>query len=87
MGANCTIVCGVTIGCYAFVGAGAVVTKDVPDYALAVGVPANIAGWMCACGIGLEFEAESRARCKACGAEYVKSGQQVMPAASGGGIH
>jgi len=46
LGANCTIVCGVTIGRYAFVGAGAVVTKDVPDYALVVGVPARQVGWM-----------------------------------------
>ena len=46
LGANCTIVCGVTIGCYAFIGAGAVVNKDVPDYALMVGVPARQIGWM-----------------------------------------
>jgi len=46
LGANCTIVCGVTIGRYAFIGAGAVVTKDVPDYALMVGVPARQVGWM-----------------------------------------
>lgn len=46
LGANCTIVCGVTIGKYAFVGAGAVVNKDVPDYALVVGVPAKQIGWM-----------------------------------------
>lgn len=45
-GANCTIVCGITVGCYAFVGAGAVVAKDVPDYALMVGVPATRQGWM-----------------------------------------
>jgi UDP-2-acetamido-3-amino-2,3-dideoxy-glucuronate N-acetyltransferase len=46
VGANATIVCGTTIGCYAFIAAGAVVTKDVPDYALIVGVPGRIAGWM-----------------------------------------
>ncbi len=50
LGANCTIVCGVTIGRYALVGAGAVVTKDVPDHALVVGNPARLAGWMCECG-------------------------------------
>ncbi len=50
LGANCTIVCGVTIGKYALVGAGAVVTKDVPDYALVVGNPARQSGWMCECG-------------------------------------
>jgi UDP-2-acetamido-3-amino-2,3-dideoxy-glucuronate N-acetyltransferase len=47
LGANCTIVCGVTIGQYAFIGAGAVVVKDVPDFALVVGNPARIIGWMC----------------------------------------
>src|ERR1700680_742804 len=49
LGANCTIVCGHTVGAFAFVGAGAVVTKDVPDYALMVGNPARITGWMCEC--------------------------------------
>jgi len=50
LGANCTIICGVTIGTYAFVGAGSVVTRDVPDYALVVGNPARQIGWMCRCG-------------------------------------
>ena len=50
IGANATIVCGVTIGAYAFVGAGAVVTHDVPDYALVMGNPARRTGWMCRCG-------------------------------------
>ena len=54
LGANCTIVCGVTIGRYAFVGAGAVVTKDVPDHALAHGNPAKVRGWVCACGEKLD---------------------------------
>ncbi len=53
LGANCTVVCGHTIGAYAFVGAGAVVTKDVPDYALVVGNPARLTGWMCECGVKL----------------------------------
>jgi UDP-2-acetamido-3-amino-2,3-dideoxy-glucuronate N-acetyltransferase len=53
LGANSTIVCGRTIGRYAFIGAGAVVTRDVPDYALVVGNPARVAGWMCACGVKL----------------------------------
>src|SRR5207245_5749366 len=53
LGANCTIVCGHTIGQYAFVGAGSVVTRDVPPFALVLGVPGRIAGWMCRCGIQL----------------------------------
>ena len=82
LGANCTVVCGTTIGKYAFVGAGSVVTRDIPDYALVYGNPARLRGWMCACGIAIEFseDAGSRAKCGACGAEYIKSGQQVSPA-------
>src|SRR3954462_8545767 len=53
LGANSTIVCGYTIGRFAFVGAGTVVTRDVPDYALVVGNPGRITGWMCACGMKL----------------------------------
>jgi UDP-2-acetamido-3-amino-2,3-dideoxy-glucuronate N-acetyltransferase len=79
LGANCTVVCGTTIGRYAFVGAGSVVTRDVPDYALVYGNPARVRGWMCACGIGMEFGAEGRNRCEACGANYTKSGEQVTP--------
>ena len=69
LGANSTVVCGVTIGRYAFVGAGAVVTRDVPDYALVVGNPARNSGWMCRCGIKLEI-AGAGATCKACRARY-----------------
>jgi len=75
LGANCTIVCGVTIGQYAFVGAGAVVTRDVPDYGLVVGSPARIKGWMCRCGQGLLFDG-SRAACK-CGLRYTRHGHEV----------
>ena len=70
LGANSTIVCGVTIGRYAFVGAGTVVNRDVPDYALVVGNPAVQKGWMCSCGVRLRFEGAS-AKCQACGHEYV----------------
>ena len=72
LGANSTIVCGHTIGAYAFIGAGAVVTRDVPDYALLVGNPARIAGWMCQCGIKLASGAlpPSAATCGACGTRY-----------------
>ncbi len=80
IGANATIVCGVTLGRYCFIGAGAVVTKDVPDYALVYGNPGKIQGWMCQCGVRLPFErveGEERARCAACGREYRKEGLMV----------
>ena len=75
LGANCTIICGVVIGKYAFVGAGAVVTKNVPDYALVVGIPARVAGWVCECGIKLNFNNE-RAICHICGKRYLKINDQ-----------
>jgi UDP-2-acetamido-3-amino-2,3-dideoxy-glucuronate N-acetyltransferase len=82
LGANCTVVCGVTIGRFAFIGAGAVVTKDVPDYALVVGVPGRVVGWVCQCGIRLDFiptdTVEERAQCQACGMRYVKRGDVVV---------
>lgn len=78
LGANSTIVCGNTIGKYAFIGAGAVVTKDVPDYALVVGNPARIVGWMCACGIKLLLaNGDGKAKCAACGRSYSKKGLEV----------
>jgi UDP-2-acetamido-3-amino-2,3-dideoxy-glucuronate N-acetyltransferase len=69
IGANATVVCGVTLGRYCFVGAGAVVTKDVPDYALVMGVPAVQVGWICACGTRLPEAPQ--ARCLECGRNYV----------------
>lgn len=78
IGANATIVCGHTIGQYAFIGAGAVVTKDVPDFALMVGNPARRAGWMCRCGIKLQVVNE-HARCGACGAAYRRAGGILSP--------
>jgi UDP-2-acetamido-3-amino-2,3-dideoxy-glucuronate N-acetyltransferase len=81
LGANSTIVCGITIGEYAFVGAGAVVTKDVPAYALVVGVPARQVGWVCACGTRLE-EAENQATCIECGKRYlIQDGVKLVPEA------
>ncbi|WP_348738294.1 acyltransferase [Pseudomonas rhodesiae] len=73
LGANCTIVCGVTIGAFAFVGAGAVVNKDVPAYALMVGVPAKQIGWMSEFGEQLELplRGEGSQRCPYSGASYV----------------
>jgi len=72
LGANSTILCGHTIGCYAFVGAGAVVTKDVPNFALVVGNPARLAGWVCRCGVKLTSasKAPPDARCASCGTLY-----------------
>ena len=73
IGANATIVCGTTLGEFAFIGAGAVVTSDVPAYGLMVGVPARRVGWMCQCGERLSVSAGA-APCAACGAEYAESG-------------
>jgi UDP-2-acetamido-3-amino-2,3-dideoxy-glucuronate N-acetyltransferase len=79
LGANCTIVCGVTIGIYAFVGAGAVVVKDVPDFALVVGNPARGAGWRCVCGQPIGFADERpTAVCTDCGRTFIKSGAAVV---------
>ena len=70
LGANATIVCGVTVGEYAFVGAGAVVTRDVPPHALMAGVPARRIGWMSRHGERLAFDAEGVAACPATGERY-----------------
>jgi|SRR3989338_4892363 len=71
LGANSTILCGITIGEYAFIGAGAVVTKNVPPYALFYGNPARLKGWMCECGVKLQIK-NRKGICKACGKRYVK---------------
>ncbi len=78
IGANATIVCGVTIGEYAFIGAGAVVTKDVLPYALVVGVPARQIGWVCKCGTTLKFK-EDFAVCEYCGNEYKLEEGKIVP--------
>ncbi|WP_458735741.1 UDP-2-acetamido-3-amino-2,3-dideoxy-D-glucuronate N-acetyltransferase [Zobellella taiwanensis] len=76
LGANCTIVCGVTIGEYAFVGAGAVVNKDVPAYALMVGVPAKQKGWMSEFGeqLDLPLQGNAEVTCPHTGAKYTLNG-------------
>jgi UDP-2-acetamido-3-amino-2,3-dideoxy-glucuronate N-acetyltransferase len=72
LGANCTVVCGHAIGRYAFVGAGTVITRDVPDHALVIGNPGRITGWMCECGVKLASGSTppAAAICAACQARY-----------------
>jgi UDP-2-acetamido-3-amino-2,3-dideoxy-glucuronate N-acetyltransferase len=74
IGANATVVCGNTIGRYAFIGAGAVVTRDVADYAMVYGNPTRRTGWVCNCGVKLVFGKEGEAECTACGKSYNKQG-------------
>lgn len=76
IGANATILCGVTIGRYAFIGAGAVVTEDIGDYELVYGTPSKKQGWMCECGEKLKFT-KNQATCKACQKRYKKSSKGV----------
>jgi UDP-2-acetamido-3-amino-2,3-dideoxy-glucuronate N-acetyltransferase len=71
IGANSTIICGVTLGKHCFIGGGSVVTKDVPEYAIVYGVPAIIQGWMCECGNKIVFP-ESKTVCDRCGKSYKK---------------
>ena len=94
IGANATIVCGNTLGRYCLIGSGAVVTHDVPDYALVAGVPARRRGWVCKCGARLDFGQDSRssagvgsgpapavrtAACAKCGNQYELMGGRVQP--------
>ena len=82
LGANCTIVCGITIGRNAFVGAGALVNRDVPDFALMLGVPARHAGWMSGFGerLALPLSGEGEARCPHSGERYQLRGSVVTMA-------
>jgi len=80
VGANATIVCGVTLGQYCFIGAGAVVTRSVPDYGLVYGNPGRVQGWMCRCGVRLVFETvdgQEQALCPECGERYRKNDEGV----------
>jgi UDP-2-acetamido-3-amino-2,3-dideoxy-glucuronate N-acetyltransferase len=81
LGANSTVVCGHTIGRYAFIGAGAVVTRDVPDYALVIGNPGRITGWMCQCGVKLMSGAHPSefASCAACDTRYRLEAGAIVP--------
>jgi UDP-2-acetamido-3-amino-2,3-dideoxy-glucuronate N-acetyltransferase len=79
IGANATVVCGNTIGKYCLVGAGAVVTRDLPDHAMVYGNPAKIQGWACQCGIPLTFDRNAEAECPECGKEYRRvSNSQII---------
>lgn len=84
LGANCTIVCGVQIGAFAFIGAGAVIVKDVPDYALMVGVPAKHIGWMSEYGeqLDLPLEGRGKAICPHTGVTYSLNGNKVVKVCS-----
>ena len=81
IGANATIICGVTLGAYCFVGAGAVVTRDVPDYAIVYGNPARLHGWACYCGVGLKLglgkSDSERCACNECGRKHQRDGHSV----------
>ena len=77
IGANATIVCGHNIGAYAFIGAGAVVTKEIPDYALVMGNPAKQSGWMSEHGHTLKFDENGKAVCKESGQEYILENNRV----------
>ena len=81
LGANSTIVCGVTIGEYAFVGAGSVVSRDVPPYALVFGNPARVRGWVCYCGVKLSTSSHTSEVnvCSACGRRYQLQNDSLSP--------
>ena len=82
IGANATVVCGVELGAYAFVGAGAVVAANVRPYALVVGVPARQVGWVCQCGVklaGMSGAEGARLACAACGSAYRLEQNQLFP--------
>ena len=79
IGANATVVCGHAIGRYAFIGAGAIVTRDVPDHALMAGNPARCIGWMCQCGEKLPAQSGA-ATCASCGARYDIHGESCRQA-------
>lgn len=84
IGANATVVCGTTIGRYAFIGAGAVVSRNVPDHALMVGVPARRTGWVCQCGVKLpplpHGKEQATVQCPECHSRYTITAQHCAPA-------
>jgi UDP-2-acetamido-3-amino-2,3-dideoxy-glucuronate N-acetyltransferase len=76
IGANATIVCGSVIGKWSMIGAGAVVADDVPDYAIVIGIPAKIIGWICECGNKLNFKKE-KTTCLKCKRKYIQKGKRI----------
>lgn len=86
VGANAVIICGNTLGRYAFVGSGAVVNRDVPDFALVVGNPARQIGWMCQCGVRLKFSDDNTASCSVCQWQYVLTGGLCRETCTGGSL-
>jgi len=79
IGANATVICGVTIGEFALIGAGAVVKEDVCDYGLVVGIPARQIGWVCKCGFTLKVFKKNSAVCRYCGNEYKRNNNKLLP--------
>lgn len=77
IGANVTIICGNSIGCYSFIGAGSVVTKSVLDYALYYGNPASFKNWICECGEKLDFNTADETACRSCSKKYQKHNDKV----------
>jgi len=81
IGANATVVCGITLGRFSFVGAGSVVTREIPDYAMVFGNPARLRGWVCYCGVKLSglaaVEKDETAQCPSCQRRYAKTGLSV----------
>ena len=77
LGANATILCGNEIGKYALIGAAAVITKDVPDYGLVVGNPGRLVGWVCQCGVQLDFTS-NEVQCGDCDRHYSRQGETVV---------
>ena len=79
IGANATVICGCIVGRYALIGAGAVVTKNIPNYAMAYGCPAEVRGWVCRCGVKLVLQAK-QSRCPECGETYIFHDGILQPA-------
>ena len=84
IGANATVICGHTLGKFCFIGAGTVVTRDVPDYGLVVGNPGRLKGYVCYCGdkLGIDISDDNvdRCECQSCGRSFTKENEQVMEA-------